>query len=418
MYVKVVDYKNIIKERFLQYVRIDTQSNPKSGHNPSTEGQMALASILKDDLVRMGVEKVKISDYGYLTATIPATTKEKVPVVGFIAHLDTASEISGKQVDPQIFENFDGKRIAVNKKKQIVLDSDDFPQLKKYKGHTIITADGNTLLGADDKAGIAAIMTAVEYMLNNEFPHGTIKIAFTPDEEIARGTDYFDVEKFGADFAYTVDGGELGELEYETFNAAEAKVIINGYNIHPGYAKGRMINSIRIGMELNAMLPVQEKPEYTAGYEGFFHITEFDGTVEKTIINYLIRDHDINKFGKRKQLLNNAVSYLNKKYGRGTIRLKLTDQYYNMREKIEPVMHVVELAKKAMEAAGIKPLIKPIRGGTDGAKLTFKGLPSPNIFTGGYNFHSKYEYTSIEAMHKAFETILKIAELNVKHKKA
>ena len=344
-------------------------------------------------------------------ATLPSNIEKDVPTIGFIAHMDTSPDMSGKNVKPKIIRDYDGKDIVLNEEKNIVMKVSDFPDLKDYIGKDLITTDGTTLLGADNKAGIAEIITAVEYLINNpHIPHGTVKLGFTPDEEIGRGADHFDVEKFGADFAYTVDGGPVGELEYENFNAATAKIRIQGRNVHPGTAKNKMINSILVAGELNDLLPVNERPEYTENYEGFYHIVSFNGSVEKTEMVYIIRDHSIEKFLAKKATLEKAVDFINHKYGE-IVSLEITDSYYNMKEKIEPVMYIIDLAKKAMESLDIKPLIKPIRGGTDGARLSYMGLPCPNIFTGGHNFHGKFEYIPIFAMEKAVETILKIIEL-------
>ncbi len=402
-------------ERFLSYVKIDTQSDPDSQSTPSTEKQFRLANLLVNELKSMGLEDAYVDEHCYVYATLPANVNKQLPVIGFIAHLDTSPDFNGSGVNPQIHENYDGKDIVLNAKENIVLSPEDFPELKQYIGKTLITTDGTTLLGADDKAGIAAIMQAVEFLIKNpDIKHGTIKIAFTPDEEIGRGTVHFNLEQFNADFAYTVDGGALGELEFENFNAAEAKITFNGRNVHPGTAKNQMINSMHIAKEFDAMLPPQERPEHTEGYEGFYHLISFKGDVEQTKLHYIIRDHDKEKFEQRKKLMQSIANFLNEKYQRQVVDLQLKDQYYNMREKIEPVMHIIDLAKQAMIEAGVVPKIKPIRGGTDGAMLSFKGLPTPNLFTGGHNFHGRYEFIPLESMQKAVEVIVKIIELNAK----
>lgn len=401
-------------DRFLRYVKIDTASDDKSDTVPSTKAQLEFAKILGKELEELGLSDVSVDENGYVMATLPSNIDKEVPTIGFIAHMDTIPDMPGKDVKPKIIENYDGKDILLNEEKNIVLSVEEFPDIKNYIGETIITTDGTTLLGADNKAGIAEIITAVEYLIENpHIPHGTIKIAFTPDEEIGRGADHFDVEKFDADFAYTMDGGPLGEINYENFNAASAKITIRGTNIHPGTAKDMMVNSILVGMELNSMLPVNERPEYTEGYEGFYHITRFKGTVEVTEIEYIIRDHDKDKFNKKKEALEDVVEFLNRRYG-NIIALEIEDSYYNMKEKIEPKFEIIELAKKAMEELGIEPKIVPIRGGTDGAMLSYKGLLCPNIFAGGHNYHGKYEYIPVMAMEKAVEVILKIIELNTK----
>ncbi|NLV88740.1 MAG: peptidase T [Tissierellia bacterium] len=397
--------------RFLNYVKYDTTSDESSTSVPSTNSQLEFAKILYEELKEIGLSDVSIDENGYVMATLPSNIEKDVPTIGFIAHMDTSPDMSGKNVKPKIIRDYDGKDIVLNEEKNIVMKVSDFPDLKDYIGKDLITTDGTTLLGADNKAGIAEIITAVEYLINNpHIPHGTVKLGFTPDEEIGRGADHFDVEKFGADFAYTVDGGPVGELEYENFNAATAKIRIQGRNVHPGTAKNKMINSILVAGELNDLLPVNERPEYTENYEGFYHIVSFNGSVEKTEMVYIIRDHSIEKFLAKKATLEKAVDFINHKYGE-IVSLEITDSYYNMKEKIEPVMYIIDLAKKAMESLDIKPLIKPIRGGTDGARLSYMGLPCPNIFTGGHNFHGKFEYIPIFAMEKAVETILKIIEL-------
>ena len=397
--------------RFLNYVKFETTSCESSTSVPSTSTQMKFARFLVDELEDLGLNEVSLDDNGYVTATLPSNTDKKVPTIGFIAHMDTSPDMSGLNVKPNIIKNYKGGDIVLNKEKNIILSPNDFPELNDHIGMDIITTDGTTLLGADDKAGIAEIITAMEYLIKKpEIKHGDIKIGFTPDEEIGRGVEHFDVDKFGADFAYTIDGGPVGELEYENFNAASAQIRIQGRNVHPGSAKNKMINSLLIAQELNSMLPVHDVPEATEGYEGFYHLVNFNGTVESTSIAYIIRDHSMEKFESRKKLLTSAVNFLNEKYG-NIISMELKDSYYNMKEKIEPVMYVVDIAKKSMEDIGIAPIIKPIRGGTDGAGLSYKGLPCPNIFTGGLNYHGKYEYISIQGMKKAVYTILRIAEL-------
>ncbi|MCP2239574.1 MAG: peptidase T [Thermoanaerobacterium thermosaccharolyticum] len=401
-----------VAHRFLKYVKYETTSNENSSKCPSTDGQMAFAKDLAAELKAIGLTDVSVDENGYVMGTVPSNIDRKIPVVGFISHMDTSPDMSGKNVNPQIIENYDGKDIILNKDKNIVLSPSDFPELKDYIGKTLITTDGTTLLGADDKAGIAEIVTACEYLISHpEIKHGTIKVCITPDEEIGRGADKFDVKKFGADFAYTIDGGKLGELEYENFNAASAKIIIHGRNVHPGTAKGKMKNSVLIGVELASMLPLEETPENTEGYEGFYHINNFNGDVEETHLYYIIRDFDKENFENRKNYLLNLINKLNEKYGEGTVEIDLKDQYYNMREIIEKDMSIVEIALKAIEQAGVKPDVSPIRGGTDGARLSYMGLPTPNIFTGGHNFHGKYEYIPIFAMEKAVEVILNIVKL-------
>lgn len=403
-----------VLNRFLKYVKIETTSDENSNTVPSTKNQLEFAKELAEELKSLGLQDVTVDDKAYVMATLPSNIEENVPTIGFIAHMDTSPDISGKDVKPKIVENYDGQDIVLNEEKNIILSVSEFPELKNYIGETIITTDGTTLLGADNKAGIAEIITAVEYLIENpHIPHGTVKIGFTPDEEIGRGANYFDVEKFNADFAYTVDGGPIGDLNYENFNAASAKISIQGSNIHPGSAKNLMVNSIQVAMELHSMLPVNERPEYTEKYEGFFHLAEFNGTVEKTEMAYIIRDHDMEKFNRKKETIEKVVDFLNYKYG-NIISLDLKDSYYNMKEKVKEKMEVIEIAKRAMEEVGIKPLISPIRGGTDGARLSYMGLCCPNIFTGGHNFHGKYEYIPLIGMEKAVEVILKIIELNAK----
>jgi len=403
---------NKIAERFIRYARIDTESDEKSTTCPSTNKQFNLGKVLKTELDQMDYIKTELDENGYLFATIPANIKEKVPVVGFIAHLDTSPDMSGENVKPIIIKDYSGKDIILNFEKNIVLSPNDFPELKNYIGQDLITTDGNTLLGADDKAGVAAIMDMAKYFSDNpEIKHGTIKIGFTPDEEIGRGADLFDVKKFGAEFAYTIDGGRIGELEYENFNAAHAKFSVKGKNVHPGEAKGKMVNATLILNRVIGSLPISETPRYTEGYEGFYHVLYLNGTVEKSEAELIIRDHDSDKFEDKKQRIEKLVADLNIEYGSDYISLEIKDQYYNMKKMVEPHIHIVETAKKAMELVGVEPIIKPIRGGTDGARLSYMGLPTPNIFSGGHNFHSRYEFVPIQSMEKASETIIKIVEL-------
>ena len=399
-------------DRFIKYARINSQSSYSTGTHPSTAHQFEFARSLEAALKDIGLADVKLSETCYITATLPSNTDLHTPVIGFIAHMDTSPDMTAENVQPQIIKNYDGMDIILNSAKNIVMSPSEFPSLLNYTGQDLIVTDGFTLLGADDKAGIAEIVTAMEYLiLHPKIKHGKISICITPDEEIGEGANNFDVTSFGADFAYTIDGDELGTLEYENFNAAQANVEIKGRNIHPGSAKNKMINSILIGMEFNSMLSAVETPSHTEGYEGFYHLNDISGTVEKTTLKYIVRDHDNGKFIIKKTRLASIVSYLNEKYGQGTIELELKDQYYNMKEKIIPVFHIIELAKKAMEQVGVAPLVKAIRGGTDGARLTYMGLPTPNIFTGGSNFHGRYEYIVVNSMIKAVEVILKIAEL-------
>lgn len=401
-----------VVERFLRYVKYETTSSENSNVCPSTNTQLLFAKDLENELKGIGLEDVSLDKNSYITATLPSNLNENVPTIGFIAHMDTSPDMEGKGVKPQMVKDYDGKEIALNSSTNIILSPKDFPEITDYIGKDLITTDGTTLLGADDKAGIAEIVTAMEFLINNpKIPHGTIKIGFTPDEEIGRGADYFQVEKFGANFAYTLDGGPIGELEYENFNAAGAKITIQGRNVHPGSAKNKMINSMLIAMELNSMLPVNERPEYTENYEGFYHLVGIEGSVENTSLEYIIRDHNKDNFEMKKNTLIEIVNLLNYKYGE-IVTLDMNDQYYNMKEKIEPVMHIVNIAKKAMEEVDVEPIISPIRGGTDGARLSYMGLPCPNIFTGGHNFHGRYEYIPTFAMEKAVEVILKIIELN------
>ena len=400
-----------ILDRFLRYVAVDTQSDPQSESQPSAEKELSLLKMLRDELLEMGVE-AQLDEFGYVMGRIPSNCSEDIPAVGFIAHVDTAPDASGKDIKPQIIRDYDGGDIPLKGVEGLALSPSDFPEMLSYKGHTIITTDGTTLLGADDKAGVAEIMDAVQYIVEHpEFKHGDICIGFTPDEEIGRGVVKFDVKKFGARYAYTMDGGAIGELEYENFNAASACVRIQGRNLHPGYAKGKMLNAILIGMELNSLLPVEQRPEYTEGYEGFYHIIGFEGSVEKAEFSYIIRDHDIDLYEQRKKFIQKCVDFINEKYGEGTATVEIKHQYYNMRKEVEPHYHIVEKAKKAMEMEGIVPLIKPIRGGTDGANLSFMGLPCPNIFAGGHNFHGKLEFVPLESMEKASKVILNIVSL-------
>lgn len=405
--------KQSLIDRFIRYVKIDTQSDDTVTERfPSTEKQLVLSNLLVQELKELGAQDVEIDEYGYVMATIPANTDKPVPVLGFLAHVDTSPDMPGVDVNPRFVENYDGSEIVLNKDLGVVLSPNEFPELKNYVGQTLIVTDGTTLLGADDKAGVAEIMTAVDFILKNpDFKHGKIRIGFTVDEEVGRGVDHFDVKRFGAEFAYTLDGGAIGELEFENFNAASAKIYIQGRNIHPGYAKDKMLNAILVAHEFNSLLPAHERPEHTQDYEGFYHLIKMDGTVEKASFQYIIRDHNRKKFEARKAYMQRIAEFLNTKYGEGTITLELKDQYYNMREKVEPVYHVVSTAIEAMEAVGVKPKVKPIRGGTDGARLSYMGLPCPNLFAGGENFHGKHEYVSVESMVKATEVMLKIIEL-------
>lgn len=400
-----------ILDRFLRYVAIDTQSDENSESQPSAAKELDLLKLLCKELNDMGVEAT-LDEYGYVMGTLPSNIDKKVPAIGFIAHVDTSPDASGANVKPQIIENYDGSDIPLRGVPGLYLKPSEFPELLAHKGETIITTDGTTLLGADDKAGVAEIMNAVQYMVEHpEFKHGDIKIGFTPDEEIGRGVVKFDVKRFGADYAYTMDGGEIGELEFENFNAASAKIHIQGRNVHPGYAKDKMKNAILIGMEFNDLLPIGQRPELTEGYDGFFHIISFKGSVEEADFGYIIRDHDRKKFEEKKELIEQCVKFINVKYGEGTATLEVKDQYYNMREQVEPYYFIVETAVKAMEMAGVKPKIQPIRGGTDGANLSFKGLPCPNIFAGGMNFHGKMEFAPLENIEKASEVVLNIIKL-------
>ena len=402
---------NSLVERFLRYVSVDTQSNEDSQTQPSTMKQLNLLSMLRDELLAMGVEAT-LDEYGYVMARIPSNVDAHVPAVGFISHVDTSPDASGADIKPQIIHDYDGSAIALKGVEGLYLDPKDFPELLRHKGEDLITTDGTTLLGADDKAGVAEIMNAVEYIMTHpEFKHGPICIGFTPDEEIGRGVAKFDVARFGADYAYTMDGGEVGELEFENFNAAAATVTIQGRNVHPGYAKGKMKNAILIGMELNSLLPIEQRPEYTSDYEGFFHIISYKGTVENCTFSYILREHDLDKHEAQKAELRRCVDFINAKYGEGTASVEIRHQYYNMRKQVEPHYHIVEKAIKAMEMEGIKPKVQPIRGGTDGANLSFMGLPCPNIFAGGLNFHGKFEWVSIQSMEKASKVVLNIISL-------
>ncbi len=404
--------KEHIINRFVSYVTVDTESDPKSETTPSTEKQWDLANKLAEELKAIGMEDVTIDENAYIMATLPSNVNYHVPVIGFVSHFDTSPDFTGANVKPQIIEKYDGKDIVLNAAENIVLSPDYFDDLLQYKGQTLITTDGTTLLGADDKAGITEIVSAMEYLINHpEIKHGAIRVGFTPDEEIGRGAHKFDVEKFGADWAYTMDGSQIGELEYENFNAAGAVVKVKGKIVHPGYAKGKMVNSMYIAQEFINSLPRFETPEHTEGYQGFFHLSSVEGKVEETTLEYIIRDHDLGHFEARKEVLRKLTDELNSQYGREVITTEIKDQYFNMREKVEPVMHIVDIAEEAMKQLDITPLIKPIRGGTDGSQLSYMGLPCPNIFAGGHNFHGRYEYVPVESMIKATEVICKIAEL-------
>jgi len=407
--------KQHILDRFLRYIAIDTQSDESSTTFPSTSKQFDLLKLLRDELSAFGLKDVVLDEFGYVMATLPSNSAKKVPAIGFIAHVDTAPDMSGANIKPRLVENYDGSDIVLNHEMNVVLSPADFPEMKDYLDQTLIVTDGTTLLGADDKAGVTEIMAAVEYLVNHpEIEHGTIKIGFTPDEEIGRGVDKFEVQQFGADFAYTMDGGGVGELEFENFNAAGAKVFIQGRNIHPGYAKNKMKNAILMAMEFNALLPVHERPEFTQDYEGFYHVVKTEGSVEHAMLQYIIRDHDRKKFEQKKETFKACIDFMNQRYGKDTFTLELKDQYFNMREQVEPVYHIVETARQAMVELGIEPKVVPIRGGTDGARLSYMGLPCPNIFAGGHNFHGKLEFVPLESMVKATEVILKILELYTK----
>ena len=401
-----------LTERFLKYVSFATTSDETTGLTPSTPGQMIFANYLVEELKAIGLKDAEVDKNGYVMATLSANSDEKIPTLGFIAHLDTAPDMTGKHVQPRIVEKYNGNDILLNAEDAIVLSTEQFPELKLYVGQDLIVTNGRTLLGADDKAGIAEIMTAMDYLVKHpEIKHGKVRVAFTPDEEIGQGPHHFDVEKFGADWAYTMDGGEIGELEYENFNAASAKITFKGRNVHPGYAKHKMLNSMRVAHQFATMLPRHETPEHTENYEGFYHLVGMQGDVESSTLTYIIRDHDRARFESRKDEIQHLVNKINAEFGAGTASVELKDQYYNMREKIEPVMHIIDLAFAAMEAAGVKPQVKPIRGGTDGAQLSFKGLPCPNIFAGGHNFHGRYEFVPIQSMEKATEVILNIVKM-------
>jgi tripeptide aminopeptidase len=406
----MIDKKHII-ERFIKYVTINTESDPNNPTFPSTENQWDLAHILVADLKAIGMQDITLDENCYIMATLPSNVAYEVPTIGFISHIDTSPDFTGKNVKPQITENYQGNDIILNKEKNIILSPDYFEDLLQYKGQTIITTDGTTLLGADDKAGVTEIVTAMEYLIQHpEIKHGKIRICFTPDEEVGKGAHLFDVEKFGVAWAYTMDGSQIGELEYENFNAASAVITITGKIVHPGYAKGKMINSMQIANEFMVSLPAKEVPEKTTDYEGFFHLHDMQGTVEKTVLEYIIRDHDLELFAQRKILMQKIADDFNESLGQNLITVELKNQYFNMKEKIVPVMHIVDLAAEAMIALGITPLIKPIRGGTDGSQLSFKGLPCPNVFAGGHNFHGRFEYVPVESMLKATEVIVKITE--------
>ncbi|MCQ2325698.1 MAG: peptidase T [Paludibacteraceae bacterium] len=399
-----------ITDRFLKYVSFCTTSDEETNMTPSTPGQMTFAKYLKDELTALGMQEVELDDNGYIMATLPANVEGK-PTIGFIAHMDTAPDASGKNIHPRIVSQYDGKDIVLNEKENIVLETSKYPEILRYEGQDIIVTDGKTLLGADDKAGIAEIVSACEYLIHHpEIKHGKIRVGFTPDEEIGQGADHFDVQKFGCDFAYTMDGGAIGELEFENFNAAACKIRIHGTNVHPGYGYHKMVNSMRIAYQLAVMLPRWETPEHTQGYEGFYHLIGMTGTVEETTLNYIIRDHDRIRFESRKREIEHLVHKVNREYGEGTAEIELRDQYYNMRTKIEPVMHIITLVEESMKELGIVPKVQPIRGGTDGARLSFEGLPCPNIFAGGENFHSRFEYLPIPSLEKASQLIIKIIE--------
>ena len=408
-FVQNLQKMETVLDRFLRYIKIDTQSNEESETTPSTEKQFNLANMLVDELKAMGISEVSMDDNGYVMATLPANTNKKVPAVGFISHMDTAPDTSDENVNPQFVENDQGDDIKLGN--AAILSPKDFPELLYYKGQTLITTDGTTLLGADDKAGVAEIMSAINYLIAHpEIKHGIVKVGFTPDEEIGRGADKFDVEKFDADFAYTLDGGRVGELEYENFNAAGLTVTVTGRNVHPGTAKNQMINAITLGMEFDRDLPHNQRPEHTEGYEGFFHLMDFQGSVESVVLRYIIRDHDKEKFESKKELALQTADFLNRKYGKELFTVELKDQYFNMKEKIEPVKYIVDIAEKAMIDANVKPIINPIRGGTDGSKLSYMGLPTPNIFAGGHNFHGIYEYVPVQSMEKAVEVIVNVVK--------
>lgn len=402
-------------ERLLKYVKFNTKSDENTRVTPSTKGQLVLGEELKKELEELGLKDVSLDKNGYIMATLPKNVDKEVKTIGFIAHMDTSPDMTADNVNPQVVENYDGKDIILNQKENIILSPSDFPEITRYIGKTLITTDGTTLLGADDKAGVSEIMAAIEYLVKNpEIPHGTIKVGFTPDEEIGEGADHFDVEKFGAELAYTVDGGEIGELEYENFNAATAKIHVKGRNVHPGTAKNKMISSMHIANEFINLIPNNERPEYTEGYEGFYHLISISGEVEESNLSFIVRDFDRDNFEKRKKLIISIGELINQKYGDKLVEVNIKDQYYNMKEKVEPVKYIVDIAYKAMEQVDVTPKVSPIRGGTDGARLSFMGLPTPNLFTGGHNFHGKYEFIPTFAMEKAVDVILKIIEIYVK----
>jgi tripeptide aminopeptidase len=401
-----------ITDRFLKYVSFTTTSDDNTKMTPSTPGQMIFAQHLAEELKSIGLQEVDLDNNGYIMATLPANIDKDIPTIGFISHIDTSPDMTAKNVKARIISNYDGEDILLNDEKLIVFETEKYPEILQYKGQDIIVTDGTTLLGADDKAGLAEIVTAMEYLMAHpEIKHGKIRIGFTPDEEIGQGADHFDVAKFGAEWAYTMDGGEIGELEFENFNAASAKISFQGVNVHPGYARHKMLNSMRVAHQFASMLPRHETPEHTEKYEGFYHLVGMEGTVEKSSLTYIIRDHDRDRFERRKKEVQHIVNKINSEFGEGTATLEMRDQYYNMREKVEPVMHIVDLAFEAMEAVGVKPNVKPIRGGTDGSRLSYMGLPCPNIFAGGHNFHGRFEYVPVQSMEKATMVIVKIAEI-------
>ena len=400
-----------ITDRFLKYVSFTTTSDENTNMTPSTPGQLIFAKFLADELKSIGLQDVDLDKNGYIMATLPANVDKNLPTIGFVSHIDTSPDMTAKHVKPRVVYNYDGNNILLNEVQQIILDTAKYPEILQYKGQDIIVTDGTTLLGADDKAGLAEIVTAMEYLVAHpEIKHGKIRVGFTPDEEIGQGADHFDVPKFAADWAYTMDGGEIGELEYENFNAASAKVTFKGTNVHPGYARHKMLNSMRVAQQFAGMLPRHETPEHTEGYEGFFHLTNMEGTVEKSSLSYIIRDHDRDRFDRRKKEFTHLVNKINAEFGENTATLEIRDQYYNMREKIEPVMHIIDLAFEAMTEVGVTPNVRPIRGGTDGSRLSYEGLPCPNIFAGGHNFHGRFEFVPVQSMEKAMQVIIKIVE--------
>ncbi len=405
-----------ITDRFLSYVSFTTTSDENTKMTPSTPGQMIFAKYLVDELKTIGLQEVDLDSNGYIMATLASNTEKNVPTIGFIAHMDTSPDMSGRNVKARVIKNYDAENIILNSEKDIIFDTQKYPEILQYKGQDIIVTDGTTLLGADDKAGLAEIVTAMEYLIAHpEIKHGKIRIAFTPDEEIGQGADHFDVKKFAADWAYTMDGGEIGELEYENFNAAAAKITFNGTNVHPGYAYHKMINSMRIAQQFIGLLPRSETPEHTNDYEGFYHLTNMEGTVEKSTLSYIIRDHDRDRFERRKKEITHLLNKINAEFGEGTATIEIKDQYFNMREMLEPVMHIVDLAFEAMKAENVIPNVKPIRGGTDGSRLSYMGLPCPNIFAGGHNFHGRFEFVPVQSMEKAMKVVVKILELNEKN---